>query len=149
MPTVENWSSVQWLRRISVRVPIGQVFCTIYVESLFTMFSGWPRLTGWAKEGGEEKERVSAPEYDSAVIVAPYVEKTHSLKRATTARALPNWRSGRGPSFLNYTIRASRMLRHLCHDLLLVWIQFSYRRCFVTCYCSVKKANRTWKETGF
>ena len=41
------------------------------------MFSDWPSLPGRAKEGhGEEKERVLAPEYESAVNLAPYHEKS-------------------------------------------------------------------------
>ena len=34
-----------------------------------------------------------------------------------------------GPSFLNFTIQARSILRHLRHDLLLVGVQLSYRCC--------------------
>ena len=48
----------------------------IYVESLFSRFSDVLSLLGKAKSGAEEeKERVSAPESDSAVILALCHEK--------------------------------------------------------------------------
>ena len=68
----------QALRRTSVRVPIGRVLCTINIESIFSMFSSWPSLTGRAnsESHGEEKERLSATRSDGAVILAPCHENS-------------------------------------------------------------------------
>ena len=92
-----------------------------FFTALFFFFFSHARI-GLLVEPGREAEKL---------IIVPLPRKTQSTKRAKSGlpqRNLPIL--VRRAIFPNFSIRASSILKHLRHDLLLIGVKLSYRNFF-------------------